>query len=534
MLGETVMISETKSISRTDISYFISVMDAFIIFFYLFMIFTLKLVQNSAARHSLKQTYSASLYSLQISNLPSGVIVEELTVKLWNLMNEKLGDAKECVLDVQIAPPENFVENAHLINFIIKKKNEAIKKFLSLYAPPDYQVKKVSSKELQNLLVNLQQDNSKTKKAEKLLKKIQEMTEKKKKLKEENKKLMTDPNVSLKEAFITFNTMQARDKIFELYHPSKHIQGDIKNSASKVKVYPMTSEEGNLVANPVDEPTSIIWENLGQESSKVFKRRVVSFLITLSLWLASAIIIIALTFYKNSVNNKYPSINCKNENPTRDEAGGDYNLGIYQQGLIVCYCSKNLSKRLHDVFPTAGNRELCSIWFKDKISGQAVTWGIVLIVIIINIIMQIVIQLLSKFEKHVSSNEKLAHRVVKIFLGQFFNTGMIILLVSIRSSISWWQGNYGDINPTWYSEVGSTILSTMLINAISTPTTKIAGFIIKKALQFIDRKFGKDESITRKKRQADYENLYTLPEFVIDVRYGQVLYYFSTLLYIKS
>jgi len=134
-----------------------------------------------------------------------------------------------------------------------------------------------------------------------------------------------------------------------------------------------------------------------------------------------------------------------------------------------------------------------------------------------------VIQLLSKFEKHVSSNEKLAHRVVKIFLGQFFNTGMIILLVSIRSSISWWQGNYGDINPTWYSEVGSTILSTMLINAISTPTTKIAGFIIKKALQFIDRKFGKDESITRKKRQADYENLYTLPEFVIDVRYGQVL-----------
>jgi len=91
------------------------------------------------------------------------------------------------------------------------------------------------------------------------------------------------------------------------------------------------------------------------------------------------------------------------------------------------------------------------------------------------------------FERHASSNEKLAHKVVKIFLGQFFNTGMIILFVNVNSSISWWQSNFDDIGPIWYDEVGSTIISTMLINAILTPTAKIAGFIVKRILQFINR-----------------------------------------------
>ncbi len=100
---------------------------------------------------------------------------------------------------------------------------------------------------------------------------------------------------------------------------------------------------------------------------------------------------------------------------------------------------------------------------------------------------------------------------------------MIILLVNIYSPLSWWQGNFDDIGPTWYDQVGSTIISTMIINAISAPSTKFAGFIVKKILQFVDRRFGKDDSITKKKRQADYESLYTLPEFVIDVRYGQVI-----------
>jgi len=82
-----------------------------------------------------------------------------------------------------------------------------------------------------------------------------------------------------------------------------------------------------LIVNPVDEPT---WENVGQEASKVFKRRAISFLVTFSLWVASkkisfsnithiklgAVIIIALTFDKNPVNKKSPTINCKNENPT--------------------------------------------------------------------------------------------------------------------------------------------------------------------------------------------------------------------------
>ena len=83
--------------------------------------------------------------------------------------------------------------------------------------------------------------------------------------------------------------------------------------------------------------------------------------------------------------------------------------------------------------------------------------------------------------------KKLSDRAVKTFIGQFLNTGLIILFINMKSSISWWQGQYNDLSPLWYSQVGSTIVSAMLINAFSDPSLKIAKLFYKKFRQWIDR-----------------------------------------------
>ena len=97
-------------------------MDAVIVLLFLFMIFTLKFVQKSATKHALKETYSASLYSLRISKLPVGTTAEEMTTEIWSLMNEKLYKEGQ-VLDVQIVLHKKVVRNIRLIDFITKKVN---------------------------------------------------------------------------------------------------------------------------------------------------------------------------------------------------------------------------------------------------------------------------------------------------------------------------------------------------------------------------------------------------------------------------
>lgn len=45
--------------------------------------------------------------------------------------------------------------------------------------------------------------------------------------------------------------------------------------------------------------------------------------------------------------------------------------------------------------------------------------------------------------------------------------------------------------------------------------------------------FGKNRAVTRKKKQTDYEKLYTGPAFALDTRYVQVFYFLKNPLTLK-
>ena len=75
----------------------------------------------------------------------------------------------------------------------------------------------------------------------------------------------------------------------------------------------------------------------------------------------------------------------------------------------------------------------------------------------------------------------------------------------------------------WYRVVGSTISFTMLINIITPHVGAFIGIILSGVKRCWDRKCTCDKKKTRRRVQEDYEMLYMGPEFLIEIRYSQII-----------
>lgn len=524
-ISEDVKFSDSASVSKEIIGYVVTSLDALITVLFVAMIYSLKYAQRAATQNVLKKAYSASSYTIQVSNLPQDMASEEIAAQLWNIFDKQLlnsdpsGGSK--VVDVQIVLPNRLIDCSKKIGEIIHQKNTLIRTWMQLYVP-DYEGKEVDFKGVHNLMVRLKQQKSLiAKEAEKLYREIKALVLKKEKLLIEVKKLKTTRNVQMVCAFITFNTTNARNKILDTF-ASTPIQRAFACCLGRkgLDFYGKT-----LRMKSADDPGSILWENLGEPKSKIYLRRASSNFLTVMLWVLSGVILCVSTYYKNEFKSKYPSIDCSGEDPTITQAVDDYKLGDYQTGLIQCYCAKDWIGRIDVVFTDYYNEKLCYNLFEYKVLTEGITFAIVFVVLVINYGVQFVFRILSKFEKHSTLNQELAQRVLKTFVGQYLNTGLILLLVNARltDNTKYWQGKFSDITSLWYSNVGSTLLSTMFINVFSVPAIKFVEVIFNLFARCFDRGCGCNARKTKKKTQADYQSLYSGPEFYIDIRYSQIL-----------
>mmetsp|Transcript_10851 Transcript_10851/g.14609 ORF Transcript_10851/g.14609 Transcript_10851/m.14609 type:complete len:120 (+) Transcript_10851:1994-2353(+) len=74
------------------------------------------------------------------------------------------------------------------------------------------------------------------------------------------------------------------------------------------------------------------------------------------------------------------------------------------------------------------------------------------------------------------THSELMTKITKgVFFGLFFNTGILLVLTNSNfSDVSTWlsavfHGTYYDYSPRWYAMVGSTLVSTMQLNAFMPP-----------------------------------------------------------------
>jgi len=520
---------EGIEIEKTTVAYTVAILDTIIIVVFLIMVYSMRYAQRSAAKNVLKKAYSASSYTVQIRNLPQDMPSEELAAKLWTFLDHKLGNKQSYtnhrVVDVQIVLPNRLIAFSRMFGDIIRKKNTLMREFVQLYAP-GYSGKQIDYAGIKNLLLQLKERQSPMyREATSIFKKIQEKADQKKKMLLSIQKLRASKDIRIVCAFVTFSSVPARNRILDKFSSSSFDRfARILCSCCYTKDL---SFHGKLIyAKSAEDPGSILWENLGEPGPIIFLRRMGSFILTVAMWAISGAILLVSTYYKNYFKSEYPTIDCTGRDPTEAEVAADYKTGSLQLGLLECYCTKDIIGRLSDVFTDANNEKLCQTWLKDKFTMLSITFAIVFGVIIINFVIQFIFQGLSKFEKHSTLNKQLSQRVLKVFVAQFLNTGILILLINAKiKEISFWQGKFTDISPLWYENVGSTLLSTMFINIFTIPAIKLVLVLLDKLKACCDRGCTQDIRKTKKKTQPGYEKLYMGPEFIIDFRYSQVIFY---------
>lgn len=164
---------------------------------------------------------------------------------------------------------------------------------------------------------------------------------------------------------------------------------------------------------------------------------------------------------------------------------------------------------------------------------------------------------MSSFENHKYLSAELASRVIKIFIAQFLNTGIILLIMNIRfedgstaaqalqNAI---KGRFYDFSPLWFEGVGTVVLLTMVINVFSTPLMVIFFHLLRLLKRSIDQSIkicvsgfnfilkgcSGDRHISKQKKQKKYEEIYMGPDFLIDFRYAQVNHLKFSKIFIES
>jgi hypothetical protein len=187
------------------------------------------------------------------------------------------------------------------------------------------------------------------------------------------------------------------------------------------------------------------------------------------------------------------------------------------------------------------NQLLCKDFLTGYTLSNAIVYATGSLILVLNIVIVAVLKRLSQFQRFHTKTEEKASSIVKMFLIQLINTGIVILLVNARiqdialpSFIPLFQGKYEDFTVEWYRVVGSTISFTMLINIASPHAEAFVKMFVGSLKRCIDRGCGCDMAKTKYLLQEDYELSYTGPEFLIEVRYSQILASFYIMMFYSS
>ena len=126
--------------------------------------------------------------------------------------------------------------------------------------------------------------------------------------------------------------------------------------------------------------------------------------------------------------------------------------------------------------------------------------------------------------------------MVKSFIAQFFNTGILLLLAN--GNLSEHQpklatkyllsiGKYYDYDPKWFSEVGKLITKAMVLKCLMNCGYVVLFEIIRRYEFFFDTKFTLNRFVTRKTQMTSYEDSYTGGELLLYEKYTDMLVIFT-------
>ncbi|TMW68688.1 hypothetical protein Poli38472_006156 [Pythium oligandrum] len=298
---------------------------------------------------------------------------------------------------------------------------------------------------------------------------------------------------------------------------------------------------------PAPDPTDIVWENLHHPYWERLLRQAAVAFITLAVLCLSFILILLAKLQNTRLERQFGRPSSCPASVTKDDVIEDETqklIGLVPYKVLVeCYCknvltSHSFAEMTHEVFynPTTKTSELyCKSWATSYVTTQALSGLSVFMVVCINILLARILNVLVTMEKHHTHSGQVVSHVVKVFLAQFCNTAILVVIINANlnyffenktigfESFPILNGKYADLSPGWYNDVGVSIILTMIVNTYSPHIYVIFDYVRLEAKRLMDRGFSFNYSLTKQDTQHDLEALYRGPKFDLASRYAQSL-----------
>lgn len=511
-------LANGKEISKGTVGWVVVSIDAGISLLFFVFLLLLRNFEKKTAANVLGSVDSVDSCTVEVRSLPK-MTLSKLRAQLWRHfgqieVNNQV--VKVNVVDVQLAETNTLLRLNSELGTLREKKVTKYRNFYGKWAD-----KKEATSPDVNYDELLKISMAGGKKSQKEFKQIRKMKESQDKIQHKIRKVKNDKKTQVLSAFITFEDKAQRDAVYAYYQRSPFTRCCFAICCCGFSNDPAAFNGSYLSVHDAPDPSSIKWINMDAGNIEKTLRRLVSWIITIALWVAS---FACMTYVRNEqadiAQQVRPNKDCSGyENVNDEQVREDNAKGADGLGLLECYCRQDVSRTFEAI---------CSDWTWNRLLSESLPYLIVVIVIIINFLMQFVFYFLSAFERHRSITTESISRIIKIFVAQALNTGIIILIVNARFSStnpapSLLDGIFDDVTPQWYLDVATTLLLTMIINIISLPATNLATYILGACTKCCDRKCTCDEKKTRKKSQKAWVALYTGPEFMIELRYARIL-----------
>lgn len=272
-------------------------------------------------------------------------------------------------------------------------------------------------------------------------------------------------------------------------------------------------------------------------------------LITLAVLFVSFILIFLAKLQKTKLEREFGRpTSCPagvtKEDVVQDELEKQTGLVPYK-ALVECFCKNalatesfaSMTREVFTVNAKTGEKALyCKTWATSFVTTQVFSFLSVLMVVFINVLLAKILNVLVGMEKHHTESSQVVSRVTKVFLAQFCNTALLMVVINANlnyffdnstgfslSSLPILNGKYSDFTPAWYNDVGVALMLTMIINTFSPHVYVVINYLSLEFRRCYDRGFSFDYSLTRQDTQRDLDALYRGPKFDLAARYAQTL-----------
>jgi len=234
-----------------------------------------------------------------------------------------------------------------------------------------------------------------------------------------------------------------------------------------------------LELQEASEPTDIIWENRHFKPYQRSIKRLIVYFVIISMLCGSAAIIYRFTMISLGAKLKYPKVDCGafteeyegRHAQFQDDAISEFRVNLaytkakkqtHFTGVMQCFCADEkaegvLSDKNYVFTGETDGVEMCKAYNDDKITSKVYGQCIAFIIIAINLVLKTVIIKGITWVGEDTNSEQLSSITNGVFIAQFFNTGILLILVNGNLTehppfaiTKFVNGPYYDYMPDWY------------------------------------------------------------------------------------